>query len=34
MLGYLSSNHALIAAFAPRQVRRTRHETLSLNRVF
>lgn len=34
MLNYLSSNHALIAAFAPRPARRTRHETLSLNRVF
>lgn len=34
MLSYLSSNHALIAAFAPRSARRTRHETLSLNRVF
>ncbi len=34
MLGYLASNHALIAAFAPRPIRRTRHETLALNRVF
>ncbi|MBC7368495.1 MAG: UDP-N-acetylmuramoyl-L-alanyl-D-glutamate--2,6-diaminopimelate ligase [Undibacterium sp.] len=34
MIGYLASNHALIAAFAPRPVRRTRGETLALNRVF
>ena len=34
MIGYLSTNHALIAAFAPRPVRRTRGETLALNRVF
>jgi len=34
MIGYLSSNHALIAAFAPRPVRRTRGETIALNRVF
>ena len=34
MIGYLSANHALIAAFAPRPVRRTRGETLALNRVF
>jgi len=34
MLGYLTSDHALIAAFAPRAARRTRHESLALNRVF
>ena len=34
MIGYLSTNHALIAAFAPRPVRRTRGETVALNRVF
>jgi len=34
MIGYLSSNHALIAAFAPRPARRTRVETLAINRVF
>ncbi len=34
MIGYLSTNHALIAAFAPRPARRTRGETLALNRVF
>ena len=34
MIGYLSSNHALIAAFAPRPARRTRGETIALNRVF
>jgi UDP-N-acetylmuramoyl-L-alanyl-D-glutamate--2,6-diaminopimelate ligase len=34
MIGYLASNHALIAAFAPCPVRRTRGETLALNRVF
>ena len=34
MIGYLSSDHALIAAFAPRPVRRSRGETLALNRVF
>ena len=34
MIGYLATNHALIAAFAPRPVRRTRGETIALNRVF
>lgn len=34
MIGYLATNHALIAAFAPRPVRRSRGETLALNRVF
>ena len=34
MLGYLTSDHALIAAFAPRALRRTRHESTALNRVF
>ena len=34
MIGYLSANHALIAAFAPRSASRTRRETLAINRVF
>ena len=34
MIGYLSQNHALIHAFAPRPARRNRGETLALNRVF
>lgn len=34
MIGYLSPNHALIAAFAMRPVLRTRSETLAINRVF
>ncbi|MBP6506030.1 MAG: UDP-N-acetylmuramoyl-L-alanyl-D-glutamate--2,6-diaminopimelate ligase [Opitutaceae bacterium] len=34
MIGYLTQNYPLIHAFAPRTVRRTRQETLVLNRVF
>ena len=34
MIGYLSSNHALISAFAPPAARRSRGETVALNRVF
>ena len=34
MIGYLSQNYPLIHAFGPRVVRRTRRETLALNRVF
>ncbi|HNC24801.1 MAG TPA: UDP-N-acetylmuramoyl-L-alanyl-D-glutamate--2,6-diaminopimelate ligase [Opitutaceae bacterium] len=34
MIGYLTSNAALIHAFSPRPARRTRRETLALNRVF
>jgi len=34
MIGYLTSNSALIHAFSPRPASRTRRETLALNRVF
>ncbi len=34
MIGYLSQNYSLIHAFSPRPARRTRRETLALNRVF
>jgi UDP-N-acetylmuramoyl-L-alanyl-D-glutamate--2,6-diaminopimelate ligase len=34
MIGYLTSNASLIHAFSPRPERRTRRETLALNRVF
>ncbi len=33
MIGYLTQNHALIHAFAPRPVRRTRQESLAANRI-
>lgn len=34
MIGYLTHNYSLIHAFQPRPARRTRGETLALNRVF
>ena len=34
MIGYLTNNYSLIHAFQPSPVRRTRGETLALNRVF
>ena len=34
MIGYLTQNHSLIHAFQPRPARRTRRESLALNRVF
>ena len=34
MIGYLTFNPALLHAFQPRSVRRTRRETVTLNRVF
>lgn len=34
MIGYLTHNYSLIHAFQPSPVRRTRGETLALNRVF
>ncbi|MBI5770327.1 MAG: UDP-N-acetylmuramoyl-L-alanyl-D-glutamate--2,6-diaminopimelate ligase [Verrucomicrobia bacterium] len=34
MIGYLTPNYALISAFAPRAARRTRRESVALNRVF
>ena len=34
MIGYLTQNYSLIHAFQPRPARRTRRETLALNRVF
>jgi UDP-N-acetylmuramoyl-L-alanyl-D-glutamate--2,6-diaminopimelate ligase len=34
MIGYLTQDYALIQAFQPRPARRTRRETLAINRVF
>jgi UDP-N-acetylmuramoyl-L-alanyl-D-glutamate--2,6-diaminopimelate ligase len=34
VIGYLTSNYALISAFGPRSARRTKRESLALNRVF
>jgi UDP-N-acetylmuramoyl-L-alanyl-D-glutamate--2,6-diaminopimelate ligase len=34
VIGYLIQNHSLIHAFQPRPARRTRRETIALNRVF
>ena len=34
MIGYLTPDYALIAAFGPKAARRTRRESLALNRVF
>ena len=34
MIGYLTLNHSLIHAFQPRPVKRTRRESLAVNRVF
>ncbi len=34
MIGYLTQNYSLVSAFAPRAARRTRVETIAINRVF